>query len=96
MMNKKIIFTILFAMLLAPMCMEAKKKVKKEDVPQLLNYPSAELGEFRLHGGEAVIKGRLVTQDPQMIEQMNAHFNVIMRDYIVKKEKTTAIEFKSD
>ena len=100
MMNKKIIFAVLFAMLLAPMCMEAKKKVKKEvkkeDVPQLLNYPSAELGEFRLHGGEAVIKGRLVTQDPQMIEQMNAHFNVIMRDYIVKKEKTTAIEFKSD
>ena len=95
-MNKKIIFTILLAMLLAPMCMEAKKKVKKDDVPQLLNYPSAELGEFRLHGGEAVIKGRLITQDPQMIEQMNAHFNVIMRDYIVKKEKTTTIEFKSD
>ena len=76
--------------------MEAKKKVKKEDVPQLLNYPSTELGEFRLHGGEVVIKGRLIAQDPQMIEQMNAHFNVIMRDYIVKKEKTSTIEFKSD
>ena len=96
MMNKKIIFTILLAILLAPMCMEAKKKVKKEDVPQVLNYPSAEVGEFRLHGGEVVIKGRLITQVPQMIEQMNAHFNVIMRDYIVKKEKTTTIEFKSD
>ena len=95
-MNKKIIFTILFAMLLAPMCMEAKKKVKKEDLPQLQNYPSAELGEFRLHGGEALIKGRLITQDPQMIKQMNAHFNVIMRDYIVKKEKTSTIEFESD
>ena len=70
MMNKKIIFTFLLAMLLVPMCMEAKKKVKKEDVPQLQNYPSAELGEFRLHGGEALIKGRLITQDPQMIKQI--------------------------
>ena len=96
-MYKKIILSLLIALLLAPISMEAKKKVKKEqEVPQLLNYPSAELSEYRLHGGNVVIKGCLITKDSKMIEQMNGHFQVIMRDYIVRKEKTYLIEFKPD
>ena len=64
-MNKKTIITILLALVLAPVCMEAQKKskrVKTQEVPQLLNYPSADWNEYRMHGGEMVIKGH-VTAD---------------------------------
>ncbi len=103
-MNKRIILSLLIVMLLVPIGIEAKKKVKKEDVPQLLNYPSAELSEYRLHGGNVVIQGRLVVPEdakgekvPQeTLEQLNGRFTVIMRDYIVRKEKTSVIEFQND
>ena len=58
------ILIILLAMLLAPVGMEAKKKVKKEAVvPQLINYPSAELSEYRLHGGNVVVQGRIIVPE---------------------------------
>ena len=56
---KKIILTIILAMLLAPLSMEAKKKVKEPVVPQLINYPSAEINEYRLHGGNVVFNPTL-------------------------------------
>ena len=56
---KKLLSAIILAMLIAPISMEAKKKVKKVEVPQLQNYPSAELGEYRLHGGNVVVQGRI-------------------------------------
>ena len=92
-MNKKIIFSMLFALLIAPLGMEAKKKVKKEqEVPQLQNYPSAELSEYRLHGGNVTFRGGLVLPEeakgekiPQeVLDQMNGRFTVIMRNYIVR------------
>lgn len=104
-MNKKIIFSMLFALLIAPLGMEAKKKVKKEqEVPQLQNYPSAELSEYRLHGGNVAIRGCLALPEeakgekiPQeALDQLNGRFTVIMRDYIVRKEKTSVVEFKND
>lgn len=104
-MNKKIIFAILLAMLLAPLGVEAKKKVKKgQEVPQLLNYPSAEVSEYRLHGGNVVVQGHIVLPEeakgqeiPQeVLDQLNGVFKVIMRDYIVRKENTSIIEFKND
>ena len=55
--NRNTIVVLLIAVLLCPVCMEAKKKVKKEKVTQLANHPSAELNEYRLHGGELVIPG---------------------------------------
>lgn len=101
-MNKKSIITILLAMLLIPVGMEAKKKEKKDEVPQLLNYPSAEVSEYRLHGGEVVIKGQLAGREgdelipDKMLQQINGRFKVIVRDYIVDREKTSLIEFKPD
>ena len=50
--NRNTIVVLLIAVLLCPVCMEAK-----EEVPQLANHPSAELNEYRLHGGEVVIPG---------------------------------------
>ena len=101
---KKTILIILLAMLIAPICMEAKKKAKKEEVPQLQNYPSATLSEYRLHGGNVVVQGRFVLPEeakglkiPQeVLDQINGRFTLIMRNYIVGKEKISAIEFKND
>ena len=103
-MNKRVFITILLAMLLIPVSMEAKKKEKKKEVSQLMNYPSAELSEYRLHGGEVVIKGHIVIPEEangekipeEFLNKMNGAIKVIMRDYIVRKEKTSLIEFKSD
>ena len=56
-MNKRTIFlSLLLALLLAPIDMEARKKAKKEVVPQLMNYPSAEIDKNLLHGGDVVIQ----------------------------------------
>ena len=99
---KKTIIIVLLAMLLAPVGMEAKKKVKEPVVPQLMNYPSAEVSEYRLHGGNVVINGQITGREgdemlPQeILDQLNGRFTVIMRDYIVGKEKTSVIEFKPD
>ena len=57
---KKLLSAIILAMLIAPVGMQAKKKEKKVEVPQLQNYPSAELSEFRLHGGNVVVQGPFV------------------------------------
>ena len=93
---KKTIITILLALLIIPMGMEAKKKSKKEEVPQLLNYPSATLSEYRLHGGEVVIKGRVLANDPQIIKSMEGRISAIMRDYIVRKEETIPFKVEED
>ena len=97
-MYKKIIFTLVLATLLAPLGMEAKdkKKEKKEEVPQLLNYPSAEWGEYRMHGGELVIKGNVTVDDPAQLKQLNTNVKVIIRDYIVRKEQTLPVKFEED
>ena len=103
-MSKRSIITILFAMLIIPMCVEAKKKSKTEEIPQLLNFPSAELNEYRLHGGNVVIQGGFVVPEEakgekmpkKVLDDINGRFTVIMRDYIVGKEKISTIEFKDD
>ena len=84
---KKSIIAFLIALLIIPIGMEAKKKVKESEVPQLLNYPSATLSEYRLHGGEVVIKGRVIANDPQIIKSMEGRISAIMRDYIVQEMK---------
>ena len=59
-MEKLLLSTILLSLLIIPMGVEAKKKSKKEEIPQLSNYPSAELSEYRLHGGNVVVQGHIV------------------------------------
>lgn len=95
-MNKKTVITILLALLIIPMAVEAKKKGKKDEVPQLISYPSAELDEYRLHGGEVVIRGRIVANDPQVIKGMEGRISVIVRDYIVRKEEMKLFDIKAD
>ncbi|MBQ7141927.1 MAG: TlpA family protein disulfide reductase [Bacteroidaceae bacterium] len=90
------ILAIALAMLIVPLGMEAQKKSKKEEVPQLQNYPSAEWGEYRMHGGNVVIKGQVIVDDPAKLKQLNNSVDVIMRDYIVRKKQTIPIKFEED
>ena len=103
-MKRLFIAALSLAMLLASLTIEAKKKVKEPEVPQMMNYPSAEIDKNLLHGGDVVIQGRLVIPEeakgekiPQdVLDKINGRFTVIMRDYLVNKEKTSVIEFKPD
>lgn len=97
-MYKKIIFTLVLAMLLTPLGMEAKdkKKEKKEEVPQLMNYPSADWGEYRMHGGDVVIKGNVIVDNPAKLKNLNNEADVNIGDYIVRKKQTIPIKFEDD
>ena len=105
MIMKQTIITILLALVaMAPLGVEAKKKVKTVEVPQLVNYPSAEVSEYRLHGGNVVIRGHIVVPEElkgqpipkEVLDIFNGRAKVIMRNYIVGKEKTSLIEFGPD
>lgn len=93
---KKTIIAFLLALLIIPMGMEAKKKVKKEEVPQLLNYPSADWNEYRMHGGEMVIKGHVTADNSAKLKQLSNNVRIIMRDYIVRKEETIPFKVEED
>lgn len=73
-----------------------KIKLKKGKAPQLLNYPCADMNQLPLHGGEVVIKGRIISADPQVAKQFEGRISTIMRNYIVHKEKTTLFDIKED
>lgn len=73
-----------------------KIKLKKGKAPQLLNYPCADMNQLPLHGGEVVIKGRIISADPQVAKQFEGRISAIMRNYIVNKEKTTLFDIKED
>ena len=80
---KRTIITFVLVILILPFSMEAKKKEKKEkkeDVPQLMNYPSAEWDEYRLHGGEVVIRGNVIVDDPAKLKNLNNEADVNIGD----------------
>ena len=101
---KQTIITIILVLLCMPIGVEAKKKVKKEEVPQLINYPSAELGEYRLHGGEVVIKGHFALPKElegqeipaEIYELIQSRIKIYLRDYVIDQEKISPFELKND
>lgn len=58
----KIIITILsiLVMLCCPLQSDAKKKSKKTVVPQMQNYPSATIGEYRMQGGDVLMRVKVL------------------------------------
>ena len=75
---------------------EVKIKLKKGEVPQLQNYPSADMNTLPLHGGEVVIKGRIIPGGPDIAKQFEGRISALMRNYIAGTEKTTLFEIKED
>lgn len=76
-MNKKSILTIiLLSLVMAPLGVEAKKIVKTAEVPQLVNYPSAEVSEYRLHGGNVAIRGHIVVPEELKGQPKSVRTNV--------------------
>lgn len=92
---KRNLLLALIALLCIPIGIEAKKKEKKEEVPQLLNYPSADMNQLPLHGGEFVIKGRVMGENPKQYEGL---YEVIVRDYIASQgdEETVLFNINED
>lgn len=73
-----------------------KIKLKKGEVPQLQNYPCADMNQLPLHGGEVVIKGRIIPGGPEIAKQFEGRISALMRNYIAGTEKTTLFEIKED
>ncbi len=73
-----------------------KIKLKKGKAPQLLNYPCADMNQLPLHGGEVVIKGRIIPGGPEIAKQFEGRISALMRNYIAGTEKTTLFEIKED
>lgn len=108
---KRSVFVILLLAIFS-LSVQARRKPKVPEVPQLLNYPSAELGEYRLHGGEVVIKGRLVLPKElngqeipedayreipaEVYEMIQSQMKIYLRDYVIHKEKILPFDFKDD
>ena len=61
-----------------------------------MNYPSAEWDEYRLHGGEVVIRGNVIVDDPAKLKNLNNEADVNIGDYIVRKKQTIPIKFEDD
>ena len=108
---KRSVFVILLLAIFS-LSVQARRKPKVPEVPQLLNYPSAELDEYRLHGGEVVIKGRLVLPKElngqeipedaykeipaEVYEMIQSQMKIYLRDYVIHKEKILPFDFKDD
>lgn len=91
---KQTIITIMLALICC--AGQAKKKVKGAEVPQLMNYPCAYMNALPLHGGDVLIKGRIIAGDSQIYKQLEGQISAIMRNYIARKEKTTLFDIKED
>ena len=94
------------------MGMVAKKKVTKPEIPQLQNFPSSTLSEYRLHAGEAVFRGKLINFPKEVMdaseEEKKEAFKMLadklnsegitmyIRDAVLNTEKVRAITFNDD
>lgn len=64
----------IFAILLCPINIEAKKKAKKALVPQMINFPSTNINDFRISEGDVVLRGSISipTVDNELKEEIAA------------------------
>lgn len=109
----KIIITILsiIAMLCCPLHSDAKKKEKKAVVPQMQNYPSAKIGEYRMHGGDVVMRVKVLMPEElenasdeerkeavkQLAQMLNSRaITAYLRNYLVNRETVYALTFNDD
>lgn len=110
-MKKFFPFIVLMALFLYPLSMEAKKKAKEPMIPQMQNYPSATIGEYRLHGGEVVFQNHIILPEnvkdlplgekEEAIKRLSQMLNskgstVYLRNYLVNQESVRAVTFNED
>lgn len=80
-------------------------------IPQMQNYPSATIGEYRLHGGEVVFQNHIILPEnvkdlslgekEEAIKQLSQMLNregstVYLRNYLVNQESVRAVIFNED
>ena len=106
----KIIITILsiLVMLCCPLHSDAKKKSKKTVVPQMQNYPSATIGEYRMHGGDVLMRVKVLMPEElkkaseeeqkiafkQLAQRLNTGaITAYLRNYLINRETVHAMNF---
>ena len=109
----KIIITILsiLVMLCCPLHSDAKKKSKKTVVPQMQNYPSATIGEYRMHGGDVLMRVKVLMPEEfkkaseeeqkialkQLAQRLNTGaITAYLRNYLINRETVHAMNFNDD
>lgn len=100
----------IFAILLCPINMEAKKRAKKALVPQMINFPSTNINDLRISEGDVVLRGSISipTVDNELKEEIAAGLkklsdqlngigpSVQVRDPMTQKTDVFAITFNDD
>ena len=66
------------------------------EIPQLQNYPSTKISEYRMRGGNVVVKGRIMADDAEAIRSMDGQIKAIVRNSIVKTQTTTLFDIQDD
>ena len=89
-MNKKLIITILLAVLTFTCCMAREKKPAIK--ARLKGYPSGAIDEYHFHAGKAIVKGRFVHRS----EHSFSTFNVTGTDLFSNQDFVRTINIEPD
>ena len=88
---KKILIITLLALMTG--VAYAKKKV---EIPLLANYPSADMNSLPLHGGNVLIRGRIVAPDSTDFMQYDGQILAFLSDYIKDEDSEILFDVKED
>lgn len=101
----------IIALICCPLHSDAKKTDKKTVVPQMLNYPSASIGEYRMHGGDVLMRVNVsfpealdsVPQDVRkpLLKRFSEKLNTnpptaFLRNYLLNRETVHSLIFNDD
>lgn len=107
-MKKLIAFISVLTMFLGTSCTKVETISKGPMVPQMQNYPSATIGEYRLRGGNVVLRSNLINlpeeaeeEKKKSLKQMSQILNsrgitAYVRSYITNTQSIRTLTFDED
>ena len=107
-MKKLIAFISILTMFLGTSCTKVETISKEPMVPQMQNYPSATIGEYRLRGGNVVLRSNLINipeedegRKKEALKKMSQMFNsrgitAYLRNYITNTQSVRALTFDEE
>lgn len=100
---KELFVRAVFVLLLSMVCINADARTKKgtkKPVPKLTNFPSCKIDDYRLHGGDFVVRGTViasVTGDTKAaIKQYEGKLQVYTEDYITNQDQVFNLKINED
>lgn len=107
-MKKLIAFISILTMFLGTSCTKVETISREPMVPQMQNYPSATIGEYRLRGGNVVLRSNPINipkeeegEKKEALKKMSQMFNsggitAYLRNYITNTQSVRALTFDED